>query len=49
MLSFKEEVKLKSKEIGQLRFLPELYKVMLILPVFGLLKIKTDDIVLFYN
>ena len=49
MLSFKEEVKLKSKEIGQLRFLPELYKVMLIIPVSGLLKIKTDDIVLFYN
>jgi hypothetical protein len=49
MLSFKEELKLKSKEIGQLRFLPELYKVMLIIPVSGLLKIKTDDIILFYN
>jgi len=49
MLSFKEELKLKSKEIGQLRFLPELYKVMLIIPVFGLLRIKTDDIFLYYN
>ena len=49
MLSFKEELKLKSKEIGQLRFLPELYKVMLIIPVFGLLRIKTDDIFFYYN
>ena len=49
MLSFKEEIKLKSKEIGQLRYLPELYKVMLIIPVFGLLRIKTDDIFFYYN
>ena len=49
MLSFKEELKLKSKEIEQLRFLPELYKVMLIIPVFGLLRIKTDDIFFYYN
>jgi hypothetical protein len=49
MLSFREELSRTCKEIGRIRFLPELYGVIILIPISALLKINSYELILYFN
>ena len=49
MLTFKEELSRTCKEIGRIRFLPELYGVIILIPISALLKINSNELIHYFN
>ena len=49
MLSFKQELCRTCKEIARIRFLPELYGVIILIPIAALLKINSNELILYFN